>query len=221
MANSETVDKILHAATILFAERGFAETSLRTITHMADVNLAAVNYHFGSKKALIQAVFSHFLAPFCEALDANLALIDPKKPTVRAVLLALGEAFVATQKEVGERPERFARLMMLAYTQSQEHLRQHCANRFGGTLKRFVNLLQVAAPNRDFLEFYWRMNFMLGAALFTLSSIESIVAMLGKAPEDVSLDEVLKYLVPAMTGMLQASQELPAEFDDNIMPVSS
>ncbi|MDZ7923779.1 MAG: TetR/AcrR family transcriptional regulator [Marinagarivorans sp.] len=213
MANSETVDKILHAATILFAERGFAETSLRTITHMADVNLAAVNYHFGSKKALIQAVFSHFLAPFCEALDANLGLIDPKKPTVRAVLLAMGEAFLATQKKTGERPERFARLMMLAYTQSQEHLRQHCSNRYGGTLKRFINLLQVAAPNRDCTEFYWRMNFMLGAALFTLSSIESIVALLGKSPDDVSLDEVFKYLVPAMTSMLQLNQDLSVQLE--------
>ena len=43
MAQSETVERILRTATLLFAERGFAETSLRTITSMADVNLAAVN----------------------------------------------------------------------------------------------------------------------------------------------------------------------------------
>lgn len=57
MAQSETVERILDAAEQLFAERGFAETSLRLITSKAGVNLAAVNYHFGSKKALIQAVF--------------------------------------------------------------------------------------------------------------------------------------------------------------------
>lgn len=62
MAQSETVERILDAAEQLFAERGFAETSLRLITSKAGVNLAAVNYHFGSKKALIQAVFSRFLA---------------------------------------------------------------------------------------------------------------------------------------------------------------
>ena len=188
MANSETVDKILHVATLLFAERGFAETSLRTITSMADVNLAAVNYHFGSKKALIQAVFTHFLAPFCEALEANLDQLDPKNPKVRDILLAVGDAFIVTQTKVGERPERFARLMTLAYTQSQEHLRNHCTDRFGGTLQRFTELLQIAVPTTNFMQFYWRMNFMLGAALFTLSSFESIVAMLGKAPEDVPLD---------------------------------
>ncbi len=78
MANGETVDKILHAATLLFSERGFAETSLRTITSLADVNLAAVNYHFGSKQALIQAVFSRVLQPFCVALDTRLASLNPQ-----------------------------------------------------------------------------------------------------------------------------------------------
>ena len=49
---SATVDKILDAAEKLFAEHGFTETSLRAITSKAGVNLAAVNYHFGSKKFL-------------------------------------------------------------------------------------------------------------------------------------------------------------------------
>src|SRR5690554_3439746 len=64
MAQSDTVTRILDTAEVLFAERGFAETSLRTITSKARVNLAAVNYHFGSKKALIQAVFARYLDPF-------------------------------------------------------------------------------------------------------------------------------------------------------------
>ena len=72
MAQSETVERILDAAEQLFAEKGFAETSLRLITSKAGVNLAAVNYHFGSKKALIQAVFSRFLGPFCVSLDKEL-----------------------------------------------------------------------------------------------------------------------------------------------------
>ena len=208
MANSETVDKILHSATLLFAERGFAETSLRTITSMADVNLAAVNYHFGSKKALIQAVFTRFLEPFCQELNSNLDALckslNGNAPTARQILLAMGQAFISTQKIVGERPERFACLMMMAYAQSQEHLREYCGERYGSTLTRFIALLQTTAPNIDCMKFYWRMNFMLGASLFTLTSFDSITAMLGKDAEEVSIDEMLKYLVPAMSGMLQS-----------------
>lgn len=77
MAQSETVERILDAAEQLFAEKGFAETSLRLITSKAGVNLAAVNYHFGSKKALIQAVFSRFLGPFCAAWKRSWIVARP------------------------------------------------------------------------------------------------------------------------------------------------
>ncbi|MFD0389603.1 TetR/AcrR family transcriptional regulator [Tistrella bauzanensis] len=57
MAGSDTKERILDAAERLFAEHTYAGVSLRTITAEANVNLAAVNYHFGSKDALLQAVF--------------------------------------------------------------------------------------------------------------------------------------------------------------------
>lgn len=69
MAQSDTVTRILDTAEVLFAERGFAETSLRNITSKARVNLAAVNYHFGSKKALIQAVFFPLSGSFYAAFS--------------------------------------------------------------------------------------------------------------------------------------------------------
>ena len=72
MSQSETVDRILDAAELLFAEKGFAETSLRMITSKAKVNLAAVNYHFGSKNALIQAVFSRFFSPLTQLMEQGL-----------------------------------------------------------------------------------------------------------------------------------------------------
>ena len=58
-----TKERILDAAERLFAERGFAATSLRSITAAAGVNLAAVNYHFRSKEALLEAVFTRRLGP--------------------------------------------------------------------------------------------------------------------------------------------------------------
>lgn len=72
MAQASTVERILDTAEILFAEKRFAETSLRAITSKAGVNLAAVNYHFGSKESLIQAVFERFLKPFCAALEQQM-----------------------------------------------------------------------------------------------------------------------------------------------------
>ena len=162
MANGETVDRILRAATVLFAERGFAETSLRTITSMADVNLAAVNYHFGSKKALMQAVFAQFM-----------------------------------------------RLINLAYTQTQDHLRNFLTLQFGSTHKRFIGLLREAVPDLNPLACYWRVNFCLGASVFTLGELESINALMEKPEADyIDLDAVVEQLVPALVGMFHSAEKL-------------
>src|SRR5206468_11715977 len=58
-----TKARILDAAEALFMEHGFEATSLRAITAAASVNLAAVNYHFGSKEELFQAVLTRRLDP--------------------------------------------------------------------------------------------------------------------------------------------------------------
>ena len=52
-----TKERILGAAEELFAQQGFGGTSLRQVTSRADVNIAAVNYHFGSKENLVNEVF--------------------------------------------------------------------------------------------------------------------------------------------------------------------
>jgi AcrR family transcriptional regulator len=69
----KTKDKILDVAEVMFSEHGITETSLRAITQKAGVNIASVNYHFGSKKNLIQAVFHRLLARFFDAYFVALA----------------------------------------------------------------------------------------------------------------------------------------------------
>jgi AcrR family transcriptional regulator len=58
----DTATRILDVAERLFVEHGFEATSLRMITQQAEVNLAAVNYHFGGKEGLYEAVFSRAAA---------------------------------------------------------------------------------------------------------------------------------------------------------------
>jgi AcrR family transcriptional regulator len=57
MATDRTRTAILNAAEQLYAERGFSDVTLRDIVAAASVNLAAVNYHFGSKDELIAELF--------------------------------------------------------------------------------------------------------------------------------------------------------------------
>ena len=210
MSQNETVNRILHAAILLFSERGFAETSLRTITGMADVNLASVNYHFGSKKELIQAVCVHFLRPFCDELNRSLdKLVNELQrqgrdsPETKIVLTCMFDALFKSTAEINQSPERFMRLLGLAYTQTQEHLRHYIVQEFGKTYYRFITLLGATQPQLDPVVFYWRLHFLLGAGVFTLSSYEAIGSMLNTGcSSDTSIEEVVEMMTSSMEGIL-------------------
>lgn len=213
MAQSDTVERILDAAEALFAERGFAETSLRTITSTAGVNLAAVNYHFGSKKELIQAVFARFLSPFCTELEKALVTLLQRKGDGAVTTEELMKCLFQTPtmrglNENAEKPQRFMRLLGLAYTQSQGHLRRFIVANYGNYYQQFTQLLKRAVPKLDPVPFYWRLYFMLGATVFTLSSFDSIQSILKEDfDEDTSVNDAVDLLVPALTGMFDAPQD--------------
>lgn len=179
---------------------------------MADVNLAAVNYHFGTKKSLIQAVFSQFLTPFCRELDSRLSLMEAtlrpgELPTSKQLLRILIVSLTSSMNSINEKPERFMRLLGLAYTQTQQHLRQHLARHYGGTYNRYVGWLNRTAPHLGETVFYWRLNFILGAGIFTLGNFESIQAILrDDHHRETDLDSALTYLVDALTGMLDSPE---------------
>lgn len=210
MNHNDTAERILHSATILFAERGFAETSLRTITGMAEVNLASVNYHFGSKKQLIQQVFYRFLSPYCrelekalDELEANHDTATGQKPTAEELLRCMLNTLLVATEEIHEDPQIFMRLLGLAYTQSQDHLRHYVKGAFSDTYNRFVNMLKEVCPDLDPVEFYWRLYFMLGAGVFTLSGFDSLRAILNADYEqDTDLNTAIDMMIPPIARMI-------------------
>src|SRR5881628_1017735 len=90
---SDTRSRILDVAEELFGERGLDRVSIRDITRKAKVNLAAINYHFGSKEDLIAAIFEREFVPVNEARLAALDAVQragKKDPKLEAIL----EAFI-------------------------------------------------------------------------------------------------------------------------------
>ena len=70
-ARQTTRARLLAAATELFAERGFRATTIREIAARAHVNVAAGNYHYGSKRALYLEVLRAQFAEIRRELDAR------------------------------------------------------------------------------------------------------------------------------------------------------
>ena len=69
---NETQIKILDAAESEVADCGFAGASIRNITQRAGVNIASINYHFGSKEELIKQLFIYRITPLN---DQRLAML--------------------------------------------------------------------------------------------------------------------------------------------------
>src|SRR4051812_7971189 len=89
-----TRSRILDVAEDLFGERGLDRVSIRDITRKANVNLAAINYHFGSKKDLIAAVFERRVVPVNKARLAALDVVEKAAGKRAPKLEDILEAFI-------------------------------------------------------------------------------------------------------------------------------
>ncbi|WP_456270087.1 TetR family transcriptional regulator [Kushneria sp. AK178] len=176
MVPSDTVTRILDAAEVLFAEHGFSETSLRRITGRAEVNLAAVNYHFGSKQALIQAVFFRYLDPFSADLHRRLDALKAGEAGAPDLDGLLDTLFASVLEMPSDNHDlrTFMKLLGLAYSQTQRQLRDELRRRYGDIFSRFLELLRQATPELADDERFWRLHFMLGSVIFTLSGLNTL-----------------------------------------------
>ena len=201
-AKSQTKKKILDAAEQLFAEHGFAETSLREITARAEVNLASVNYHFGSKKTLIQSVFDRFMETFTNDLITEMSALDKSTQplTVQSVLSTLVNPLIKVDNVRPNGSSVFMKLLGRAYAETQGHIRRFAMERYSHVLARFTRLLHKASPNLSPSEMFWRLHFMLGSFIFTLAGHEALQEISeSDFEEKVSVEDIICRLIPFLS----------------------
>ncbi|MCW9028684.1 MAG: TetR family transcriptional regulator [Kangiella sp.] len=203
-----TKSRILDAAEQLFAERGFAETSLRTITTRAKVNLASVNYHFGSKKSLIQAVFDRFLQDFTKELSLELMTLEQLQPVqleAEKLLNALIKPLLSLNSRRDNAISIFMRLLGRAYAETQGHLRRYVTDKYGHVLVRFTHLFQKGYPKLTIDQIFWRLHYMLGSMIFTLGGSDAL-RQISQADfnRDLGVEDVIKEMVPFLAAGMKA-----------------
>jgi len=191
----ETRTRILDAAEELFMLHGFEGTSMRLLTSRAGVNLAAVNYHFGSKDALIEALFRRKLDPMNTARIAELERLETeakgRSPASGGRALepeAIIRAFVGPSLRHMEDAKgggrNFIRLLGRTYTEPTKPIRILIGQLYAPTMQRYKAALERALPHMAGEELVWRMHFMFGTLAYTLAATDTVQLIAGCKPED-------------------------------------
>lgn len=183
-----TKTRILDAAEKLFGKNGFDATSLRDITAEAQVNLAAVNYHFHTKESLIDAVLTRRLAPVNAKRLEKLDAAGPR-PTVEQII----EAFLAPVIEL-DLPN-VVPLIGRVFSNPGQFLARVFQKELLPVAQRFDAALAVALPELTAEERFWRLHFMAGAMTHLLAMWEVLPRMTSLTILPIQRDELVGRLV--------------------------
>ncbi|NAX46897.1 TetR/AcrR family transcriptional regulator [Photobacterium halotolerans] len=212
VVKADTKSRILDAAELLFAEHGFKETSLRTITSKAGVNLASVNYHYGDKKTLIRAVLSRYLEEFMPALKQELEVLLTRDDfSMEDVFRCTKQPLLKLGNFRSGGATIFMSLIGRGYTDVQGHLRWFIVTRYNPVLNLFTKAVCRANPSLDPETLFWRLHFTLGASVFTMASSTALREI---AENDfkctVSTADLIDRMVPYLAAGVAAPIEMPA-----------
>jgi AcrR family transcriptional regulator len=204
-----TKDKLMDAAEKLFARRGFYGSSLRDITKAAGVDLALVNYHFGSKKQLLIAVIERRGAVLNEErlrrlADARLSAA-PGAPSTEAVVGAFLDPMLERLAHAG--PGWHNYFALVAYVNnSPEWASKLMGKTFDGVVREFIRTLLDSLPGSAPVDILWGYNFLTGALTLSLAQtgrLEVLSDGLCRSNDVAALKERLgPYVAAGMRGLV-------------------
>ncbi len=181
---NETRQKILDAAERLFGEYGYSATSLRHIISEAQVNLASIHYHFGSKQDLLDQVILRKAGPVNERRIQLLDQFEAEYAPAPAPIEKILKAFI-TPAILIEKSPAFVKLMGRVHA---EGLMPEIAQRhFQPIIARFLSALRRALPEVPEIELLWKAHFALGAMAHALTARPELIPQFEpESPSNIS-----------------------------------
>ncbi len=204
----DTRKRILDAAESLFVEHGFEATSMRMITGRAGVNLASVNYHFGSKEALIQEVFRRRLTWLNHERLRALDRVEAEAKGAALKPHQIVEAFFGVSLRMAADTEHgghtFMRLLGRTYTEPTAFVRQFLAEEYAAVVPRFKVALFRSLPDVPPEEILWRFHFMLGAMSYAIAGTDALQLVAEYELDEKDPGALARRLMPFLLGGLRA-----------------
>ena len=165
--SGDTRSRILDGAEELFGERGLDRVSIRDITRKAGVNLAAINYHFGSKEDLIAAVFERRVVPVNEARLTALDVLEKaarrKVPKLEDILEAFIRPALQSSLKASKGGTAFSKLFGRCLSEPSPEVEALLKRQFEPLAERMHTVLKKALPHLSRSEIFWCMKFTYGA----------------------------------------------------------
>ena len=217
---TDTKEQILDTAERLFAESGIDAVSLRAITGEASVNLAAIHYHFGSKEALVKAVFARRLIPLNRE---RLALLDEVEAgagdgplAVEDVLRTLFAPAIRLSRDP-ERGETFMHLCGRFYSELGEYMQPMFEELFKEVIERFMTAFQKACPELPVKELFWRTHFAVGAMVHTMCDCGRLKMISQGVCDPSDVEDTIERMVRfTAAGLRDPVMELPAREEEAV-----
>ena len=201
-SSASTKERILTAAEALFAQRGFEGASLRQLTAAAGVNLAAVNYHFGSKDHLVEQVFKRRLDQLNARRLAALKQISGLPETTLEDVLA---AFIRPALDLSHDGGGglFMRVLARAFAEHDDDLRKFLSENYGHVMRQFTAEFARLLPNLSKEELYWRIDLVTGALTHAMSGF-GIIQRKNDVSEVIHREQTAEHLIRFAVAGLRA-----------------
>jgi len=215
LAQSESKRRLLDAAELLFAERGFEAVSVRDITQHANANVAAINYHFGTRDGLIALVVTRYLAPVNDERLARLDTLERKGPgkamPVEEIINALVRPLVGTVRKSDLSERQYCKLLGRIFAMQGKGLPQAMDDQMRQVSERFARALGKALPAVAPEELVWRMHFVVGAMIHMLIHEEMLQRLTGGAAGSPTMEATLgRFIRFAAAGLREGVELEPA-----------
>lgn len=208
---ADTRSRILDAAEALIAEKGFRAFSLREVTRSAGVNLAAVNYHFGSRDGLVGEVLSRVIEPINQQ---RLRLLDEAETRhgggpvpLEEILEALHRPIVDRMKSSPLETPVYLQLAGRCLAESSEHPQEALVELFREVINRFMAAAAATLPELDPASLFWRMHLSVGTMIFALTHADRLRVFSGGLVKATDPEDTLRRLVDYTAAGLRGGPE--------------
>ncbi len=204
----ETRTRILDTAELLFSDHGFRDVSLRKITRDAGVNTAAVNYHFGSKEALVTEVLSRVIAPInrerLRLLDEAELRHGSEPIPLEEVLECLHRPVVGQIQDSPHQSSVYLKLAGRCLAEPTENFSETLISLFREMITRVMSTMKRSLPDLDETSLFWRMHFSIGTMIYALTHGDRVALFSSGRVESPDPEEILARLIEFTAAGLHA-----------------